>query len=86
MRLLDLKYGAYLNVPTGFAFDTSEARARLAPAGVELTPIGQYLHRLIAYGERSDWGEHRRTRTEFWVSPNWRLSMAAPTAQTTESG
>jgi long-chain acyl-CoA synthetase len=51
-------YLPYLDVRT--TFDSSGAEAHLAPRGIRVTPVGDYLHRLIAYAQERRWGRVRR--------------------------
>jgi long-chain acyl-CoA synthetase len=45
-------------------FDDSQARARLDPAGVRVTPIEQYYGRLLDFALDADWGRRRVGRME----------------------
>ena len=47
-------YRPYLNMR--LAFDTTQADARLAPAGIRPPKVMDYLDRLFAYCAESDWG------------------------------
>jgi long-chain acyl-CoA synthetase len=51
-------YLPYLDVRT--TFDAAGAEAHLAPRGIRVTPVGDYLHRLIAYAQERRWGRVRR--------------------------
>ncbi len=42
---------------TGAVFDETLTRARLAPAGIEVTPLREYLERLLDFATRSRWGK-----------------------------
>jgi nucleoside-diphosphate-sugar epimerase len=54
-------YLPYLDVRT--RFDASGAEAHLAPRGIRVTPVSEYLHRLIAYAQERRWGRVRRVAT-----------------------
>jgi thioester reductase-like protein len=43
-------------------FDDTRARARLMPAGVSVTPLREYLDRLLDFATRSRWGKRPITR------------------------
>lgn len=51
-------YLPYLDVRT--RFDAAGAEAHLGPRGIRVTPVGDYLHRLIAYAQERRWGRVRR--------------------------
>jgi long-chain acyl-CoA synthetase len=51
-------YLPYLDVQT--RFDATGAEAHLSPRGVKVTPVGDYLHRLIAFAQERRWGRVRR--------------------------
>jgi nucleoside-diphosphate-sugar epimerase len=51
-------YLPYLDVRT--TFDAGGAEAHLAPHGIRVTPVGDYLHRLIAFAQERRWGRVRR--------------------------
>jgi long-chain acyl-CoA synthetase len=51
-------YLPYLDVRT--TFDAAGAEAHLSPRGIRVTPVGDYLHRLIAYAQERRWGRVRR--------------------------
>jgi long-chain acyl-CoA synthetase len=51
-------YLPYLDVRT--RFDASGAEAWLAPRGVRVSPVGDYLHKLIAFAQERRWGRVRR--------------------------
>ncbi|HWH92416.1 MAG TPA: SDR family oxidoreductase [Baekduia sp.] len=51
-------YLPYLDVQT--RFDAAGAEAWLAPRGVRVTPVADYLHRLIAFAQERRWGRMRR--------------------------
>jgi nucleoside-diphosphate-sugar epimerase len=54
-------YLPYLDVRT--RFDASGAEAHLTPRGIRVTPVSEYLHRLIAYAQERRWGRVRRVAT-----------------------
>jgi long-chain acyl-CoA synthetase len=51
-------YLPYLDVRT--RFDAAGAEAHLSPRGIRVTPVADYLHRLIAYAQERRWGRVRR--------------------------
>jgi thioester reductase-like protein len=53
-------YLPYLDVRT--TFDATGAEAHLAPRGLRVSPVGDYLHRLIAFAQERRWGRLRRAR------------------------
>jgi long-chain acyl-CoA synthetase len=53
-------YLPYLDVRT--RFDAAGAEAHLGPRGVRVSPLSDYLHRLIAYAQERRWGRLRRPR------------------------
>lgn len=60
-------YLPYLDVRT--KFDATGAEAHLGPRGIRVTPVADYLHRLIAYAQERRWGRVRRGA----VKPSLRL-------------
>jgi hypothetical protein len=38
-------------------YDDRRARERLQPAGIEVTPVESYFHRLLDFARRADWGK-----------------------------
>jgi nucleoside-diphosphate-sugar epimerase len=48
-------YFPYFSV--GTVFDDCAARARLEPAGISVTPLREYLERLLDFATRSGWGK-----------------------------
>jgi nucleoside-diphosphate-sugar epimerase len=48
----------------GAVFDEALTRARLAPAGIEVTPLRDYLERLLDFATRSRWGKRPIARVE----------------------
>ncbi len=55
-------YFPYFTV--GTVFDDTAARARLAPAGIEVSPLPEYLERLLDFATRSRWGKRPIARVE----------------------
>lgn len=55
-------YFPYFAIRT--VFDDSRARAQLAPAGINVTPLGEYLERLLDFATRSRWGKRPIGRAE----------------------
>jgi long-chain acyl-CoA synthetase len=53
-------YLPYLDVRT--TFDAAGAEAHLGPRGIRVTPVSDYLHRLIAFAQERRWGRLRRAR------------------------
>jgi long-chain acyl-CoA synthetase len=53
-------YLPYLDVRT--TFDAAGAEAHLGPRGIRVTPVSDYLHRLIAFAQERRWGRLRRPR------------------------
>jgi hypothetical protein len=45
-------------------FDASSTRERLAPAGIESSPLREYLERLLDFATRSRWGKRPIARVE----------------------
>jgi thioester reductase-like protein len=45
-------------------YENARTRAALRPLGVEVPPIGDYFHRLMAFADRSDWGRRPLGRAE----------------------
>jgi thioester reductase-like protein len=58
-------YFPYFSV--GAVFDDALARARLVPAGVSVTPLREYLDRLLDFATRSRWGKRPIARVEALV-------------------
>lgn len=52
----------------GAVFDDTRARARLEPAGIRVTPLGDYLERLLDFATRSRWGKRPIARAEAFAS------------------
>jgi nucleoside-diphosphate-sugar epimerase len=51
-------YLPYLDVRT--TFDAAGAEAHLGARGIRVTPVSDYLHRLIAFAQERRWGRLRR--------------------------
>jgi thioester reductase-like protein len=45
-------------------YDDSRAREQLEPAGIRVTPVDGYFHRLLDYAQESHWGKKPRGRAE----------------------
>jgi thioester reductase-like protein len=45
-------------------FDDAATRARLEPAGIRVTPLGDYIERLLDFATRSRWGKRPIARVE----------------------
>ena len=45
-------------------FDETQTRARLSPAGIEVTPLRDYMERLLDFATRSRWGKRPIARVE----------------------
>jgi long-chain acyl-CoA synthetase len=45
-------------------FDDRRARERLEPAGIRVTPVEEYFHRLLVFAEASGWGRRSVARAE----------------------
>jgi hypothetical protein len=43
-------------------YDDRRARERLEPAGIEVTPVEGYFHRLLDFAHRAEWGKRRLGR------------------------
>ena len=48
----------------GSVFDESHARAQLGPAGIDVSPLHDYLERLLDFATRSRWGKRPIARAE----------------------
>jgi thioester reductase-like protein len=55
-------YFPYFSV--GTVFDDGATRARLEPAGIRASPLGDYLERLLDFATRSRWGKRPIARAE----------------------
>jgi hypothetical protein len=49
-------------------FDDAKTRSRLDPAGIHVTPLGDYLDRLLDFATRSRWGKRPIARAEAFAS------------------
>jgi hypothetical protein len=45
-------------------FDDAATRVRLDPAGIQVSPLGEYLERLLDFATRSRWGKRPIARVE----------------------
>jgi len=59
-------YFPYFSVRS--TFDDSRARARLVPAGLSVTPLREYMDRLLDFATRSRWGKRPIGRSEAMAS------------------
>jgi long-chain acyl-CoA synthetase len=48
----------------GTVFDEARARAQLDPAGILVSPLGEYLERLLDFATRSRWGKRPIARAD----------------------
>jgi long-chain acyl-CoA synthetase len=48
----------------GTVFDDARARAQLDPAGIRVSPLGDYLERLLDFATRSRWGKRPIARAD----------------------
>jgi thioester reductase-like protein len=55
-------YFPYFSIAT--VFDDAGARARLEPAGIRVSPLRDYLERLLDFATRSGWGKRPIARAE----------------------
>jgi thioester reductase-like protein len=55
-------YFPYFSI--GTVFDDALAKARLAPAGIHVSPLREYLERLLDFATRSRWGKRPIARVE----------------------
>ncbi len=55
-------YFPYFSIST--VFDNAMTRARLTPAGIHASPLGDYLDRLLDYATNSRWGKRPIARSE----------------------
>jgi thioester reductase-like protein len=55
-------YFPYFSVTT--TFDDAETRAQLQPAGISVTPLREYMSRLLDYATWSRWGKHPIPRVD----------------------
>jgi len=49
-------------------FDESQARARLEPAGIRVSPLADYLERLLDFATRCRWGKRPITRVDAFAA------------------
>jgi thioester reductase-like protein len=59
-------YFPYFSV--GTVFDESVTRARLEPTGIRVSPLGEYLERLLDFATLSRWGKRPIARAEAFAS------------------
>jgi thioester reductase-like protein len=59
-------YFPYFSI--GAVFDDSASRERLEPAGIRVTPLRDYMERLLDYATRSRWGKRPIARVEALAS------------------
>ncbi|MBV9193010.1 MAG: SDR family oxidoreductase [Solirubrobacterales bacterium] len=52
----------------GAEFDDAASRARLEPAGISVSPLREYLERLLDYATRARWGKRPIARTEAFAA------------------
>jgi hypothetical protein len=55
-------YFPYFSVAT--TFDDALTRAQLPPAGISVTPLREYMSRLLDYATWSRWGKHPIARVD----------------------
>ncbi len=55
-------YFPYFSI--GTVFEDSATRARLEPLGIQVSPLGDYLERLLDFATRSRWGKRPIARAE----------------------
>jgi nucleoside-diphosphate-sugar epimerase len=55
-------YFPYFSI--GTVFDEAATRARLDPAGISVTPLSDYLERLLDFATRSRWGKRPISRVQ----------------------
>ena len=58
-------YFPYFSV--GVRYDDARTRARLVPAGIEVSPVEDYFERLADFAVAADWGARAPTRAEVAV-------------------
>jgi thioester reductase-like protein len=56
------EYFPYFSTPT--VFDDALTRARLEPEGISVTPLRDYMERLLDFATRSRWGKRPITRSD----------------------
>jgi thioester reductase-like protein len=59
-------YFPYFSI--GTEFDNAATRAQLGPAGIQATPLNDYLERLLDFATRSRWGKRPIARAEALLS------------------
>ena len=59
-------YFPYFSIKT--EFDDVATRARLEPAGIKVSPLGDYMDRLLDFATRSRWGKRPIARVEALAS------------------
>jgi thioester reductase-like protein len=59
-------YFPYFSI--GAVFDDEATRARLEPAGIAVSPLREYLERLLDFATRSRWGKRPIARVEAFVA------------------
>jgi long-chain acyl-CoA synthetase len=59
------EYFPYFAVQT--VFDEARTRAHLGPAGIQVSPLGDYLERLLDFATRSRWGKRPIARADALV-------------------
>ena len=52
----------------GAVFDAESTRARLEPAGISASPLGDYLERLLDFATRSRWGKRPISRVDAFAT------------------
>jgi thioester reductase-like protein len=60
------QYFPYFSV--GTVFDETATRARLEPAGIRVSPLGDYLERLLDFATQSRWGKRPIARVEAFAT------------------
>jgi nucleoside-diphosphate-sugar epimerase len=55
-------YFPYFSI--GTMFEDAATRARLEPMGIQVSPLGDYLERLLDFATRSRWGKRPIARVE----------------------
>jgi nucleoside-diphosphate-sugar epimerase len=58
-------YFPYFSI--GAVFDDARARAHLSPRGIRVTPLGDYMDRLLDFATRSRWGKRPISRVQALV-------------------
>ncbi len=52
----------------GTVFDDAASRARLEPAGIRVSPLCEYIERLLDFATRSRWGKLPIARVEALIA------------------